>query len=112
MWSTTGESTTTPDIDPLSDGAVRVGWDEMSDLQVVDATRDAFRSAVVSAYPDEQSSNAASAGTLYRFVHEIAEGGIIVSPNLADGPCGSAGCPVRTSIGRRRRTTTGGRSNG
>ncbi|EKT76868.1 ATPase [Rhodococcus opacus M213] len=73
-----------PDIDPLSDGAVRVGWDEMSDLQVVAATRDAFRSAVASAYPDEQSSNAASAGTLYRFVHEIAEGDIIVSPNRAD----------------------------
>ncbi|GAF43568.1 hypothetical protein RW1_007_02330 [Rhodococcus wratislaviensis NBRC 100605] len=41
----------------------------MSDLQVADATRDAFRSAVASAYPDEKSSNAASAGTLYRFVH-------------------------------------------
>ncbi|MFZ2526307.1 MAG: AAA family ATPase [Rhodococcus sp. (in: high G+C Gram-positive bacteria)] len=72
------------DIDPLADNAVRVGWDEMPDLRTLDATRDAFRKAVADAYPDEHKSHAASAGTLYRFVHEMSDGDIVVSPNRAD----------------------------
>lgn len=73
-----------PDIDPLADKAVRIGWDRMSDLRDIAANRDAFRTAVADAYPDDQSSNAATAGTLYRFAHEINVGDIVVSPNRAD----------------------------
>lgn len=73
-----------PDIDPLEDKAVRIGWDEVDDLRSIDATRDAFRKAVAEAYPDQEKSHAASAGTLYRFVHEMSDGDIVVSPNRAD----------------------------
>lgn len=73
-----------PDIDPLADNAVRIGWDKMDDLRSLDATRDAFRTAVAAAYPDDHKSHAASAGTLYRFVHEMADGDVVVSPNRAN----------------------------
>lgn len=72
------------EIDPLSDKAVRIGWDEIGDLSLVDATRDSFRNAVAAVYPDKQASNDSTAGTLYRFVHELHEGDIVVSPNRAD----------------------------
>jgi hypothetical protein len=49
-----------PQIDPLPDGAVRVGWHEITDLRVIDANRDAFRATVASTCLDQQASSAAA----------------------------------------------------
>lgn len=74
-----------PGIDPLTDDAVRIGWDRVQrDLSGITPTRDGFREVVAAAYPDEPSSLNSSAGTLFRFVNEIAEDDIIVSPNRTD----------------------------
>lgn len=72
------------DINPVDDGAVRIGWDEVGDLSGVRASRDAFKEHVVRTMPEvEQKAIAGSAGTLYRFVHEMQVGDIVVSPNRA-----------------------------
>lgn len=70
------------DIDPVADGAVRIGWDDTGDLSQLSASRDAFKQRLAETMPAvEQKSIAGSAGTLYRFVHEIKVGDVIVSPN-------------------------------
>nr|WP_249277268.1 AAA family ATPase [Rhodococcus sp. 06-621-2] len=71
-----------PEISPTVDSAVRIGWDEMGDLSELDASRDAFKAAMVERIPDtEPGAVPVNAGTLYRFVHEIAVGDIVVSPD-------------------------------
>ena len=79
MWGIHNDQ---PAIDPVADGAVRIGWDELGDLAGVEPTRDAFKKHVAESMPAiETKSIAGSAGTLYRFVHEIKVGDLVVSPN-------------------------------
>lgn len=71
-----------PEINPVSDGAVRIGWDELGDLSGIDASREAFKEAVAERMPHlGEQKIPSSAGTLYRFVHELHDGDIIVCPN-------------------------------
>lgn len=72
-----------PSIDPVADKAVRVGWDAIGDLSELQPTRDAFKEALSAAIPEQSSSIAAWAGTLFWFVHVLKEGDIIVCPNRA-----------------------------
>ena len=70
------------DIDPVADAAVRIGWDKAGDLTGVSASRDAFKRHLTERMPNlEPKKLPGSAGTLYRFVHEIKVGDIIVTPN-------------------------------
>lgn len=69
-------------IDPVADRAIRVGWEEVGDLSSVPPTRDAFKAVISERMPDvDPKTIAGSAGTLYRFVHEIQIGDIVVCPN-------------------------------
>ena len=73
-----------PAIDPRADEAVRIGWDEMGDLSNIEPTREAFKASVVAAMPDlSDASIPSTAGTLYRFVHSIQIGDLIVCPQRA-----------------------------
>ncbi|MFJ9390260.1 AAA family ATPase [Nocardioides sp. NPDC101246] len=79
MWGIHNDQ---PDIDPVADKAVRIGWDEAGDLSTVASTRDGFKELLAVTMPEiEQGAIAGAAGTLYRFVHEIKVGDIIVCPN-------------------------------
>lgn len=70
------------EIDPTTGGEIRIGWDEVGDLARLEPTRDAFRSAVETAFPDLKPGVVpGTAGTLYRFVHEIKDGDLIVCPD-------------------------------
>ncbi|WP_224769503.1 AAA family ATPase [Nocardioides ochotonae] len=81
MW---GIHNDRPDIDPLTDGAVRVSWDETGDLSDVAASREAFKERLLATMPDVDPRRLPGwAGTLYRFVHEIKVGDVVVSPNRA-----------------------------
>ena len=74
-----------PAIDPRADNAVRIGWDEMGDLSTIAPTRDAFKASLVAKMPeisDEQIPS--TAGTLYRFVHTVQIGDVIVCPQRAN----------------------------
>ena len=73
-----------PAIDPRADEAVRIGWDEMGDLSTIEPTREAFKASVVATMPDlSDASIPSTAGTLYRFVHSIQIGDLIVCPQRA-----------------------------
>ncbi|NMM88236.1 hypothetical protein B2J88_28445 [Rhodococcus sp. SRB_17] len=73
-----------PSIDPVVDCAVRLGWDELGDLSVLQPTRDAFKEAVAEAFPGNPGSVASWAGTLYRFVHALSVGDIVICPDRAN----------------------------
>lgn len=71
-------------VDPLADGAVRIGWDEMGDLSGIASSRDAFKDALVERMPGLDDAKVPGiAGTLYRFVHAMAEGDVVVCPDRA-----------------------------
>lgn len=79
MWGIHNDQSS---IDPVADSAVRIGWDETGDLSTVAASRDAFKELLTVKMP-EIGPNAipGTAGTLYRFVHDLGVGDVIVSPN-------------------------------
>ena len=82
MWGIHNDQSS---IDPAADGAVRIGWDPTGDLSTVAPSRDAFKQRLVETMPDiEPKTIAGSAGTLYRFVHEMKTGDIVVSPNRSN----------------------------
>lgn len=69
-------------IDPVTQGMVRIGWDELGDLGAIPATRDAFKRAIEDKLPSvTQSGVPGNAGVLYRFVHELSDGDIVVCLN-------------------------------
>ena len=79
MWGIHNDQS---DIDPIADGAVRIGWDDIGDLSLVEPTREAFKAAVTAHAPDpDEPKLPSNAGTLYRFVHEMHEGDVVVCPN-------------------------------
>lgn len=79
MW---GIHNNRPEIDPVADGAVRIGWDDMGDLSPIPASREAFKEAVTARLRAvEPGQLPSTAGTLYRFVHELAVGDVVVCPN-------------------------------
>lgn len=71
-------------IDPVADGAVRIGWDEVGDLSQLAPTRDAFKAALAEKMPQISDEKVpSSAGTLYRFVHAMKVGDVVVCPDRA-----------------------------
>lgn len=73
-----------PAIDPRVDKAVRIGWDEVGDLSTIAPTRDAFKAALVTKMPEISDEKIPShAGTLYRFVHTMEIGDVVVCPDRA-----------------------------
>ncbi len=70
---------------PLDDGFVVMGWAQVGDLTTIKAEREAFKKSIRQAYPDaKEGSVPVQAGVLYRFVHEVREGDIVVYPSKAD----------------------------
>jgi restriction system protein len=66
----------------LEEGVLVVGWDRLTMGDLADAaTRDEIRGAVAAAYPDEGPYTIGNwTGQLYRFVHEIQPGDLVVLP--------------------------------
>ena len=69
----------------LHQNLIAIGWEEMGDLSVISASRDAYKEKYIATYPDaKKGSIATSAGMLYRFVHEVREGDYVVFPSKID----------------------------
>lgn len=82
MWGVHNDTLTTELVD---DGFVSIGWDELDDLAAIGASREDLKEALTSAYPDRKPRAIAGwAGILHRFVHEMSEGDIVVSPFKPD----------------------------
>ena len=69
----------------LNQNLIAIGWEEMGDLSVISASRDAYKEKYIATYPDaKKGSIPTSAGMLYRFVHEVQEGDYVVFPSKID----------------------------
>lgn len=69
------------DIDQvfLNEQRVAVGWFELGALSALPASRDAFKAHIASTYPDKSAAAVANwAGQLFRFVHEMQIGDLVV----------------------------------
>lgn len=68
--------------DPVEKGWVYIGWPRVGDILQIPASRDAYKSAIASAYPEKKAGAIpVDAGTLYRFAHEIEAGDFVVYPS-------------------------------
>jgi len=71
--------------EPIDQGYVGLGWPRIGPLDEIENTRDAFKNAMIAAYPDKKPGAVpVDAGTLFRFKCEIAEGDIVVYPSKHD----------------------------
>jgi restriction system protein len=69
----------------LSKSVIAVGWREMGDVSGLAADRPAFRAAVEKTYPGRTPAQiSASFGQIFRFVHELKIGDIVVYPSKID----------------------------
>ena len=67
----------------VKQGHVALGWPDMGDLSEIAPTREAFKAMVREVYGDKPS-NTNSAGQLFRFVHEMKLGDIVVYRSKVD----------------------------
>ena len=69
----------------LKENIIAIGWGELGNLSLIEATRDAFKAAYETAYPNAKKGNIATcASMLYRFAHEVQIGDYIVFPSKID----------------------------
>jgi restriction system protein len=74
-----------PELGLVEHGFVSIGWDQLGDLARLDANREAFKAAVREAYPDhKEGAIPIAAGVLYRFVHEMKPGDLVLHPYKPD----------------------------
>lgn len=74
-----------PELELVERGFVSVGWDEMGDLSGLEGTREVFKSALRTAYPDyKEGAVPVAAGVLFRFVHEMQVGDLVLYPYKPD----------------------------
>lgn len=85
VWGIHGGRTGDADGLFLKQSWIALGWAKVPDLSKLGADRSAFRAAVASAYPDKKPGAIPNnAGQLFRFVHEMGEGDLVVYPSKAD----------------------------
>jgi restriction system protein len=64
---------------------IALGWPKMGDLSRLPASREAFKKLLAEVYPDKPpGAIPADAGQLFRFLHEMKVGDIVVYPSRAD----------------------------
>ena len=69
----------------LDKHCVALGWGEMGDLSRIRADREAFKAKIAETYPGKKPGAIPNnAGQLFRFVHEIKLGDVVVYPSKRD----------------------------
>jgi restriction system protein len=69
----------------LKKNVIAVGWDKVGDLSKIQPDREDFKARVVKAYPnDKPGSIPVSAGQLFRFLHEMKPGDMVLYPSKHD----------------------------
>lgn len=70
---------------PIEGGYVGIGWPEMGDISQLAPNREAFKEAVAIVYPDKKAGAIpVDAGSMFKFLHEIKAGDIVVYPSKYD----------------------------
>lgn len=73
------------ELDPIEKGFIAIGWDAIGDLSKLQPSRDAFKVAIAAAYKDKKpGAIPVDAGILFRFVHEVKKGDLVVYPSKPD----------------------------
>ncbi|MCB1377151.1 MAG: restriction endonuclease [Alphaproteobacteria bacterium] len=71
--------------DPTDKGYIAIGWNQLGDLSKIAANREAFKKAVLEGIVGAKpGSIPVQAGVLFRFLHEVKEGDMIVYPSKMD----------------------------
>jgi restriction system protein len=69
----------------LKGDCIAIGWEEMGDLGRLPADREAFKERVAGVFPSAKAGAIPNyAGQLFRFVHEMKPGDIVVYPSQRD----------------------------
>ena len=85
VWGMHAGSIAEADTLFLKGNVVALGWKEFSDLTKIDPTREAFKAEVKQAFPDKKPGVWPNwAGQMFRFLHEMKMGDIVVYPSQAD----------------------------
>jgi restriction system protein len=85
VWGVHGGRTGDADTLFLKKGYVAIGWSKIGNLGALAPDREAFKERVAEAYPEKKpASIPVNAGQLFRFVHEMQIGDIIVYPSKRD----------------------------
>jgi restriction system protein len=85
VWGIHGGRTGDADSLFLRHNVVALGWGDMGDLSTLPADRDAFKARVAKVYPDKKPGAIPnSVGQLFRFVHEMQVGDLVVYPSKID----------------------------
>lgn len=70
---------------PIEGGYVAIGWPAMGDLTKIAPDREAFKTALVVAYPEKKAGAVpVDAGSMFKFLHQIQAGDIVVYPSKSD----------------------------
>jgi hypothetical protein len=73
-------------LSSVAQGFVGIGWMQLGDLSAIAPTREAFKQAHLAAIPEAKKREMQiEAGMLYRFVHEMQPGDVLLYPCDADG---------------------------
>ncbi len=85
IWGIHGGKTGDADSLFLKKNLVAIGWAKVGDLTKIAPDREAFKTAVSVTYPDAKPGAIPNnAGQLFRFVHEMQVGDLIVYPSKQD----------------------------
>lgn len=85
VWGIHGGKTGDADSLFLKRNVIAIGWAKITDLSRLNAEREAFKEAVMSAYPGKKPGAIPNnAGQLFRFVHEIKIDDLVVYPSKRD----------------------------
>lgn len=69
----------------LKKNCIAIGWTKVGDLTKLEADREAFKAKIAEVYPDKKpGAIPVDAGQLFRFIHEIKAGDLVVYPSKRD----------------------------
>ena len=85
IWGIHGGATGDADALFLQHNVVAVGWVQIGNFGKLKASREAFKSAVIAAYPGKTPAAVSNnAGQLFRFVHEMKSGDLVIYRSKRD----------------------------
>ncbi len=85
LWGIHAGRTGDADTLFLKENCVAIGWQKMGDLGSLAPKREAFKARAAETYPEmKPGAIPVSAGQMFRFVHEIMVGDIVVYPSKRD----------------------------
>lgn len=69
----------------MKKNVIALGWDKFGDLSKIRADREAFKTRMQETYPEnKQGAIPVAAGQLYRFIHELENGDVVIYPGKYD----------------------------